>query len=161
MAGSTPGLVFYISQAQAADGFHHEVVELVGVGAAAGERNALAAVDGAAQRIFLNEGVVARFLYSLPDLVNGLRPRNVFPVIGSRPPHLWLQQPSRIQNVLLERRSLGTQGAAIDGMIRIALHMNHLRRHVLGLVANRVNDDAATHGTVRAGGSRLSGARNL
>src|ERR1700728_4147914 len=46
-------------------------------------------------------------------------------------------------------------------MIRIALDVNHLRSHVLGLVANRVDDDAAAHGAVRASAASLRGACDL
>ncbi len=52
-------------------------------------------------------------------------------MIGAGPPHLRFQQPPVIQNVLLQRRTLGTQRAAIDGMVRIALHVDHRRGHVL------------------------------
>ena len=55
----------------------------------------------------------------------------------------------------------GTQRAAIDGMVGVALDVDHLRRHVLGFIANRVNEDATAHRTIGTRGSRLGGARNL
>ena len=90
-----------------------------------------------------------------------LIPRDVFPVIRPRPAHLRLQHAPVVQDVVIKRRSLGTQRAAIDGMVRIAFHVDHLRGHVLGLVAERVNDHAATDRAVRAQGPRLRGARDL
>ena len=56
------------------------------------------------------------------------------------PPHLRLQQPPIVQDVLLERRALGAERAAIDGMVGIAFDVHHLRGHVLRLVAERVDD---------------------
>src|SRR5215472_4760174 len=46
-------------------------------------------------------------------------------------------------------------------MVGISLHMDDLRNGVLGFVAERVDDDAATDGTVRAGAAGLAGSRNL
>src|SRR6266478_6280125 len=46
-------------------------------------------------------------------------------------------------------------------MVRVALDVNHLRRHVLGFVADRVNEDATTHGAIRTSGSRLGGTGDL
>src|SRR5271165_6460068 len=46
-------------------------------------------------------------------------------------------------------------------MVRIALDVNHLRNRVLGLVAQRVNDHAATHRTIRTSAARLGGTGNL
>jgi hypothetical protein len=99
---SNPGLIFYIGQAQRAHGLHYEIVELVGVGASADPCQAFASVYGAAQRVFFDEGVVARFLDPVADLVDCLGPGNVLPMIGAGPPHLRLEQPPRIQDVLLE-----------------------------------------------------------
>src|SRR3984957_500215 len=82
-------------------------------------------------------------------------------MLRTRPAHLLLEQPPRIEDVLLERCSLGTQRSAIDGMIGVALDVDHLRRHVLRFVADRINEDATTHRTIGTRGSRLGGARNL
>ena len=98
------------------------------------------------------------FLMWRAIFVDGLVPGDVFPMIRARPPHLRLQQAPVVQDVLIQRRSLGAQRAAIDGMIRIAFDVHHLRRDVLRLVAEGVNDDAATHRTIRAGRARLGGA---
>src|SRR5205823_2629179 len=59
-----------------------------------------------------------------------------------------------VQDVLLERCSLGAKRTAIDGVIRIAFDMNDLRRDVFCAVADGVNDNAATH---RAVGTRRAG----
>src|SRR5260370_2960243 len=45
-------------------------------------------------------------------------------------------------------------------MIRIALDVHHLRGHILGAVANRVDDGAAAHRAVRAGRPCLAGRGN-
>ena len=139
----------------------HQVIELVGIGAAAVPGDAFAAVHRAPLRVLLDEGIVARLLHQARDFVDGGIPRDIFPMVRPRTAHLRLQQAAGIIDVLLQRRALGTQRAAIDGMVGIALHVDHLRRHVLGLVAEGVDDDAATDRAVRAGGSRLGGARNL
>src|SRR5882724_2620397 len=46
-------------------------------------------------------------------------------------------------------------------MVRVALDVDHLRRDVLGFIANRINNDATAYRTVRARGSRFCRARNL
>jgi len=53
------------SRPQAAHAFYDQIIELVGVGAAAGEGDALAAIDGSALRIFFQERIVARFFHAL------------------------------------------------------------------------------------------------
>ena len=49
-------------------------------------------------------------------------------MIGAGTADLRLQQAAVVQDVLIERRALGTQRAAIDGMIGIAFDVHHLRR---------------------------------
>ena len=92
---------------------------------------------------------VARLLDPASDLVDRRVPVDVFPVIRARAPHLRLQQPPIVQDVLLERRALRAERAAIDRMIRIAFDVDDLRHGVLRLVAERVDDDAAADRTVR------------
>src|SRR5208337_3099651 len=46
-------------------------------------------------------------------------------------------------------------------MIRIALNVHYLRDGVFRLVAQRVNDDATTHRTVRTRAARFAGARDF
>ena len=46
-------------------------------------------------------------------------------------------------------------------MVGVALDVDHLRRDILGVIANRINNDATAYRTVRAGGSRFCCARNL
>src|SRR5438128_419977 len=46
-------------------------------------------------------------------------------------------------------------------MVRVALDVDHLRRYVFGIIANRINDDATAYRTVRTGGSRFCRACNL
>ena len=45
-AVSNPGLVFQVADPQAAHGLDDQIIEFVGIGAAAGEGHAFAAVDG-------------------------------------------------------------------------------------------------------------------
>ena len=97
----------------------------------------------------------------MANLVDGLVPLDVFPVVRTRPPDLGLEKPALVENVLLERSAFRTQRATIDGMIGIALDVNHLGRDVLGLVTDRINNDAAAYRTVRAGGSRFGRSGNL
>src|SRR5258708_5843494 len=160
-AVSNAGLVFQVADPQAAHTFYDEIVKFVGVGAAAGEGNAFAAVDGMAGSVLLDKGVVARLLHLLRDLAVGLVPRDVFPVGGSGTPHLRLQQAAFVEYVLLERRSLGAERAAIDGVVGIAFDVDDLRNRILRLVADGVDDYAATHGTVWTGAAGFAGSRNL
>lgn len=46
-------------------------------------------------------------------------------------------------------------------MVGVALDVNDLGGHVLGLVADRVNNDAAAYRAVRASGSRFGRSGNL
>ena len=101
------------------------------------------------------------FLIQLRDLVDGVVPGDVFPMVGAGPADLRLHQAARVEDVLLERGALGAERAAIDGVVRIAFDVDHLRGDVLGLVAQRVDDDAAAHRAVGAGGAGLGGARDL
>src|SRR5208337_4242488 len=150
-----------LDNAHAAHGLHHEIVELVGVGAAAGEGDGFAAVYRAALGILLDEGRVARLLGPMGDLVDGLLPRDVFPVVGAGAPYLRFQQPAIVEDVLLQRRPLRTERATIDGMIGVAFDMHYLRSDVLRLVADGVDDHAATHRAVRACAAGFGGAGNL
>src|SRR5580700_10282151 len=46
-------------------------------------------------------------------------------------------------------------------MVGIAFDVYHLRNRILGLVAERINDDAATHRTIGAGAAGFRGPRNF
>ena len=85
--------------------FDDQVVELVGVGAAARPGDAFATVHGVALRVLLDEGFVARLLHPRADFVDGVIPGNVVPVVGTRPAHLRFQQTPLIENVLLQATS--------------------------------------------------------
>src|SRR5208282_2895132 len=101
-AVSNPRLVFQVADPQAAHGLDDQVIELVGIGAAAGPGHALAAVDGAALRVFLHEGVVTRLLHPVRDLIEGMVPGNVFPVIRTRTADLRFEQAAWVQDVLFQ-----------------------------------------------------------
>src|SRR5262249_17659762 len=139
----------------------YQIVEFVRVGATADPGNALAAVYRAAVGVLFDECLVARLLHQLADLVDRLVPGDVFPVIGAGPPDLRLQQAPLVQNVLFERCALRAEGAAVDGMVGVAFNMDYLRRNVLGLVANGVNDHSAAYRTVGARRTGLARARDL
>ncbi len=109
----------------------------------------------------LHERLVAGLLHPVADLVDRGFPGDVLPVIGAGPADLRLGEPPRVEDVLLERGALGAERAAVDRMVRVALDVDHLRGDVLGLVAQRVDDHAAAHGAVGAGGTGLGGARDL
>src|ERR1700674_2686518 len=160
-AVSNAGLVFQVADPQAAHPFCDEIIKFVGVGAAAGEGNAFAAIDSVAGSVLLDKCVVARLLHLLRNLGVSLVPRDVFPVGGSGTPHLRLQQAAVVENVLLEGRSLGAECAAVDGVVGIALDVYDLGDCVLGFVAQGVDDHTATDRTIRTGAARLAGSRNL
>src|SRR5208282_4478040 len=64
-------------------------------------------------------------------------------------------------NVLRQRRSLGTERAAVDRMIGIAFDVHDLGDRVLRLVSQRVDNHAATDGTVRTRAAGFAGTGNL
>ena len=106
-------------------------------------RDAFAAVHGAAARILCDERGIARPFDLAADFVEGLIPADRLPAIGPWPANFGTEQPAVIDDVLFERRALGTQRAAIDWVVAIALDVDDLRRGVLRLVAQCMDDDAA------------------
>ena len=105
-AVSNPGLVFQVADPQAAHRLDDEIIEFVGIGAAAGEGDASQRLTVWPLRVLLDERRVAGLLHPVRDLVDGLIPGDVFPVIRARPPHLRLQQAPIVQDVLLQRSAL-------------------------------------------------------
>src|SRR5262249_52665596 len=99
--------------------------------------------------IFFDEAGVARLLGPASNLIDRLIPRDIVPLSRTGTSHLRFQQASIVNDVLLERRTFWTQGAAIDRMIRISFDVDDLRYGVLRFVAERVNDHAAAYGAVR------------
>ena len=108
-----------------------------------------------------DERGIARFLGCARDLVVGLVPGDVFPMVRAGAADLRLCQPALVHDVLQQGRTLRAQGAAIDGMIGIAFHVHRLRSHVLGFIADGVDDHTAAHGTIRTRTPRLGGAVDL
>src|SRR5579859_7146510 len=139
---------------QASHGFYNEVVKFVGVRAAAGKGNRLTAIDRVAFGVLLDKRSIASLLHFCRDFIQRLIPGNIFPLRSARAAYLRLDDAAVIQNVLLKGGTLGAERAAVDGMVRIAFNVNHLRGNVLRPVADRVYDDAAADraiGTCRAG----------
>src|SRR5258706_3300969 len=95
------------------------------------------------------------------DFVYCLSPSDVFPVIGTGAPHLRFQQTPRVQDVLFQGSALRAERAAVDGMVGIALDVDYLRRDVLGLVTNRINEDATADGAIWACGLCLGCSGDL
>ena len=56
-----------------------QVIELVGIGAAAVPGNAFAAIDGVALCVLLDERCVARLLHQVRDFIDGSFPGDVLP----------------------------------------------------------------------------------
>src|SRR5205807_8674096 len=123
--------------------------------------NAFAAVDRVALVVSLKEGFVAGLLDMARYFAVRLAPLNVFPVVRTRTPHLRLQQPPLIQNVMVKGSAFGAERAAVDWVIRIAFNVDHLWGDVFGLVAQRVDDHAAAYRAVRTDAVGFGGARNL
>jgi hypothetical protein len=99
---SNPGLVFDKGETQASHGLDDQVIKFVGVSATTNPSEAFAAIYGSTLRVFLDESIIARLFHPVADLINGLVPSDVFPVIRTWAPYLRLQKPSFIEDVLLE-----------------------------------------------------------
>src|SRR5579883_908701 len=146
---------------QAPHRLHNEVVELIGVGAAAGEADVLATIHGETVGISFNECIVASFLGFLSDFFDRLVPADVLPVIRAGAAHLRFQQSPLVQDVLVQGRPFGTEGSAVDRVVGIAFHVYHLGSDVLGFVTESMDNDAATDGAIGAGRSSLGGSGYL
>ena len=81
-------------------------------------------------------------------------------MVGPGSTDLRLRQAPIIEDVLLERCAFRAERATINRVIGIAFHMDDLRRCVLCLVAEGMNDNATTHRTIWACAARLSCARD-
>src|SRR5207237_175277 len=101
--------------------------------------------------------IMSVFLMSTHPLVMAPRPK-VGPKLETWGPHLRLQQAPLIQNILFERSSFGAERAAIDGVVRVAFDVHHLRGDILRAVTDRIDDDPAAHRAVGTGRARLVGA---
>src|SRR4029453_2608589 len=100
---SNPGLVFQVADPQAAHRLDDEIVEFVGVGAAAGKCDALAPIHHASPRILFHERLATSLLDEAADLFERLLPPDVFPAIGAGPANLRLEKTAIVQDVLLKR----------------------------------------------------------
>src|SRR5262249_20538769 len=150
---SNTGLGISIRHAPGRQYLPLQPVELVGVGASADPGDARRTVDRLALSVLGDERAVARVLDVLGDAGDRVVPRDVFPVIAAGATDLRLGQPVGVVDVALERGALGAQATPTDRMIRIAFDVHDRRGHILRAVAQRVDDDAARHGAIRAGAS--------
>ena len=94
-------------------------------------------------------------LYPVRDFIQGVVPGNVLPVGGSGAAHLRFQEAPFVEDVLFERSAFRAESPAIDGMVRIAFNVDYLGSDILGLVAQRVDDHAATYRAIRARRARF------
>ena len=147
--------------AQCPHGFDGEEIKFVRVGATADPGDRFQAIRGATGRVFFHERGVTRFLHPPADFIERGIPRDVVPMIGTGTAHLRLGEAPLVENIVVERSAFRAQCAAIDRMIRIAFHVNDLRRGVFRFVAERVNNYAATYRAVGACRARLARARDL
>ena len=99
---SNSRLSFEIADPQAAHGFADQIIEFVSVGATANPSDPFASVERATVYVSFDESLIPRFLYPVRNLINRLFPRNIFPVIRAGAANLRLQEPTRVQDVLLE-----------------------------------------------------------
>src|SRR5215475_12572512 len=132
-----------------------EPVELVGVGAAADDRDPGCAVDNLAPRVPGDEGSIAGVLDVPGDLADGLVPGDLLPAVRTGTAHHGHRDAVGVVDVVPERASLRAQGSAIRGVIRITLDVDHRWSDVLRLVSQGVNDRSAAHGTVGADAAGL------
>src|SRR5271168_1393283 len=108
-----------MDHAETAHGLYSEVVELVGIGATANPTDGREAIDTTTGGVGFDKSLVAGFLSALGDFVERLIPADLFPFGAAGPAHLRLQQPARVQNILCQRRSLGTQRAAVGRVVGV------------------------------------------
>src|SRR5882724_2642392 len=146
---------------QGAHRFHSQIIEFVGVCAAADEGEGFQAVDRVSGGVLFNEVFVAGLLNAGSDFVDSVVPGNVLPVGGAGPANLRLHQTPVVHNFLLQRGTLGAECAAVGRMIGVALDMDDLSGDILRAVADGVDDSAATHGAIRTSGAGLGGATDL
>ncbi len=146
---------------QAVSALPVEPVEFGRVGAAADHRHAGVAVDDLTLGVLGDEVLVARVLDVPRDLGDGLVPADVLPLVGAGPPDLGLREAIRVDDVVLDGRSLGAERAAVDRMVGIAFDVDDRGSRVLGLVAEGVDDHSTRDRAVGAGTSGLRGARDL
>src|SRR5690349_16463980 len=158
---SNSGLRFEIADPEAAHCLDCEKIQFIRVSTAADPTDRFQTVDGVAVFVFLDERVVAGLLGPASDLVNGLIPGDVVPMIRTRTPHLRSQQAPLVDDLLLERSAFRTQRATINRRIGISLDVDHLRDRIFRFITEGMNDYATAYGTVRTNAARLAGTCDL
>src|SRR5256885_15401790 len=114
------------------------------------------AVHRLALVVLLDEVRVAIVLEQLGDARQRLVPGHALPLVGAGGAVLGVFQAVRAVDEVQQRGALGAQRAAVDGVVRIALDVDHRQLGVLGAVAQRIHQYAATY---RAVGTGLAGDR--
>src|SRR5439155_14235547 len=144
-----------------ADELPLQEVELVRIGAPADHGQSWRAVHRLSFRVPGDERPVPRGLDVARDLLDGVVPGDVFPVVGARAPDLGRDDPVGVVDVVLKRCALRAEGAAVGGRVRIAFDMHDGGPDVLRLVPEGVDDDAARYRAVRTDASGLGRTRDL
>ena len=156
-AVSEPRLVLYVHQAERSHKCLNGPGFFVVHGGRAERSNAESPVDGLALVVFLGKGGVAGAFDVGRNAVEHPVPLHFFPFFGFGGAVHGLGGPGFVFGDLPKAGALGTQGAFVDGVIRVAFKVQHPVRAVArGLVA-RVDQCAAAHGTVTTDGRRLFG----
>src|SRR5690606_19879928 len=115
----------------------------VGGGGGGEEAGARPAVDGDALVVLLDQIGVAVVLHGAGDLGQRLVPGDVLPAVRARRATARTGQARLGLDVILQRRALGAERAAVGRVVGVALDMDQVGL-LAGLeVALRVHDDAA------------------
>src|SRR5690606_4523912 len=160
-AVSDARLVIECDEPQAPNGLVREIAGLVAARRRGAHARRRPAIHRAAGRVPRHEIRVAVLLQQPRDAVERLVPRNTLPTVRARRAVLGVLQPARAVDEIDESRPLRAQRAAIDRMIRIALDVEDRRLRVLRAIAERIHENPAGHGAVRARVPRLGRFREL
>src|SRR5688572_5558378 len=158
---SNPGLRFEIADPQAAHGFYGEKIQFIGVGASADPTDRLETVDRITILILFDKRLIPSLLNPSGDFAGRIVPANVSPLSRAWSAHLWFEQATIVDDLLLQRRAFRTERPTIDRVIRISLDVDHLWNHIFGFVTKSMNDYPAANGTVGTSTTCLCGTGNL
>src|SRR5262245_12524610 len=120
-AMSKPGLVVGVHDPQRACPFGQQVVDLVVIGAATNNRDALALIESLPGGVLFDEAFIARLLHSPGDLIYHPLPALLLPSVGAWGAVERAGQATFVEDVVFERNAFGAERAAIDRMVWVAL----------------------------------------